>query len=653
MRVKQIPGPWKSGERLLVAVSASVTAEPLIRWTRRMAYNLEGVWFALHVETSATLPPPAKEQLARNLALVRELGGEVLITRGDDVVAALLQLAKQRNITQIVVGKPGPASWFGWLKGSSLVDRLLRASGGIDVHVVASENNGATANQQPDPWVFNSPGANYVWAVLAVALITALDLLLLPGWGYQVVGLTELFVVFLIAIFLGRCPALVAATLSALSWNYLFIPPRFTFHISEPEDTLLFLLYFLIALITGNLTARLRTQEQQARYNADRNLALYTLAHDMGSALTMDDILRTAVNQIGRIFAAEVAILLRTANGQVAPAHPASTLHLDEKEFAVATWVCLHGRSAGRFTDSLPSATARYLPLLASGKTVGVLGIRTRDRARLSAEQEALLETFANQTALVIQRELLDEATEQAAMLRESERLYTALLNSISHELRTPIATITGAASSLLDPHTESNAQARGELTHEIQQAAERLNRLVANLLDMLRLDAGRVQLRLEWCDVADVISVAVQRLEAALAQHPLTLNYQPHLPLVQMDFVLIEQVLVNLLDNACHYTPPATPIQISAFTRGNQLWISVADAGPGIPPADLERIFDKFYRAPGTATGGTGLGLAICRGLVEAHKGQISAENLPDGGARFTIRLPLGAQPPVQEATL
>ncbi|NJN36689.1 MAG: DUF4118 domain-containing protein [Nitrospiraceae bacterium] len=334
---------------------------------------------------------------------------------------------------------------------------------------------------------------NYLWTLLAIGGSTVVNLLIAPWFGYQVVGLTALFVVFLIAIFLGRGPALLAAAISALLWNFLFIPPHYTFcHFCARRYPALSVLIFLIALITGNLTARTRLQEQQARYNADRNLALYTLAHDIGSALTMDDILRTAVNQIGHMFAAEVAILLRTASGNLAPAHPASTLPLDEKEFAVASWVCLHGRPAGRFTDSLPSATARYLPLLASGKTVGVLGIRTRNQARLSADQEALLETFANQTALVMQRELLDEATAQAVMLRESERLYTALLNSISHELRTPIATITGAASSLLDPQTQANRPARSELTRDIQQAAERLNRLVANLLDMSRLDAGR-----------------------------------------------------------------------------------------------------------------------------------------------------------------
>jgi two-component system sensor histidine kinase KdpD len=492
----------------------------------------------------------------------------------------------------------------------------------------------------------------YALAVTIVAAITGLNLLSLPWFGYLAVGLTELVAVQLIAVYLGRGPALLAATVSALSWNFLFIEPHYTFAISQPEDVILFFLYFIVAIFTGNLTARIRAQEQSARHNAERNLALYTLAHETAAAVTMDDILRTAVTQVGRVFDAEVAILLPRSGKLLAQAHPCSTLMVDDKEFAVASWVFENGRPAGRFTDSLPLASAHYQPLLTTGRPVGVIGIRMRDDQRPLVEQEVMLETFANQIALVIEREMLDEAATQAAMLRESERLYTTLLNSISHELRTPIATISGAASTLLASQAAANNGARTALVHDIQSAAERLNRLVENLLDMSRLDSGRLHLKLEWCDISDVISVAVKRLEKDLADHPLTIDYAPTLPLVQMDFVLMEQVLVNLLDNAASYTPAGAPIQISATMEGKFLNIRITDSGPGIPPADLERIFDKFYRVPGTATGGTGLGLSICRGLVEAHGGTLTAENGPGGGARFVIRLPAGAAPPpVREA--
>jgi two-component system sensor histidine kinase KdpD len=299
-------------------------------------------------------------------------------------------------------------------------------------------------------------------------------------------------------------------------------------------------------------------------------------------------------------------------------------------------------------------ASAQYFPLLTPDRAVGVIGVRTRDRSRLSFEQEVLLQTFISQVALVIEREMLDEAAEQSAMLRESERLYTALLNSISHELRTPIATITGAASSLLDPQTSTSETAHGELIEDIQTAARRLNRLVENLLDMSRLESGRLKLKRDWCDMGDIIGVAVQRMDKCFEERPLHIRVPPELPLIQADFVLIEQVIVNCLDNACTYTPAGTDVTIETSTSTNMLQVAISDLGTGIPPQDLARIFDKFYRVPGTATGGTGLGLSICRGLVEAHGGKMTAENIPEGGARFVIHLPLnGEPPPVQEADL
>lgn len=658
MQIKRIAGPWKSGERLLVAVGPSPFSEQAIRWTRRMAYNLEASWLAVHVQTLRTLSAAQQEQLARNLDLVRSLGGEVVSVTGEEVAAALLQVAHQRNVTQLVVGKPQHTPLWARLAGRTVVDRLIRTSGDIDLYVVAGQE--ATRRPPARPALPavppHSSWRSYLWATSIVAAVTGLLAVVVaryPGFGYQAVGLLELFAVLMVAIALGRGPALLAALLSALSWNFLFIHPRFTFAISQVEDIILFFLYFLIALFAGNLTARLRQQEQLARYNAERTASLYALAHATATAVDMDDVLRTAVDQIGRAFDARVAILVPQGEQLERRPHHASTLEVDEKDFAVATWVLENGKRAGRFTETLPDAAAQYLPLRTPSRTVGVIGVSMLVPAKPTFDQEVLLETFVNQVALVVERELLDEAAEQSLMLRESERLYTALLNSISHELRTPIATIAGAAS-LLDGELERNPTTRAELTRGIRTAADRLNRLVANLLDMSRLDAGRLRLKRDWCDVGEVIGVAARRLEACLARHPLAIDVPPGLPLVQMDFVLMEQVLVNLLDNACSYTPPGAPITIGAhFARGS-LTITVTDGGHGLPPEDLERIFEKFYRVPGTAAGGTGLGLSICRGLVEAHGGTLSAANAPGGGARFAITLPaIDAPPPVKEATL
>jgi two-component system sensor histidine kinase KdpD len=664
MELKRIAGPWKSGERLMVAVGPSPSSAQLIRWARRIAYNLEAPWLAVYVETSAGLPPGAKERLAHNLALARDLGGEVVMAAGEDVAASLLRLARQRNVSQIIVGKPRRRTWADLARGGSLVDRLLRASGDIDIYVATGERQPAPGGEGVPGRMFLPPQRisgwrRYLAALLLVGAVTALDWLLVRqfGWlSYLAVGLTELFVVLLVAVYIGRGPALLAALVSAISWNYLFIEPHFTFEITRLEDIILFLLYFVIAIVAGSLAARIRTQERQAEYNAERAMALYTLAHETATAVNMDDVLRTAVTQIGRVFDAEVAILLPSGERLERRLHPASTLEMDEKEFGVALWAFDNGRPAGRFTDALPSARAQYLPLRTPGRTVGAIGIRTRQQEPLAFDEQVLLETFTNQVALVIERELLDEAAEQSAMLRESERLSTTLLNSISHELRTPLATIKGAGGSLLNAQTSAAESTRMELTQTIVAGANRLNRLVENLLDMSRLESGRLQLKREWCDLGEIAGVAAKGLEECFARRTLTISIAPELPLVRVDFGLLEQVLVNLLDNACAYTPEGAHVWVAATListpRPGSVEIVVADDGPGIPGADLERVFDKFYRVQGSAAGGTGLGLSISRGLVEAHGGTLAAVHRPGGGVQFIIRLPQdGSPPPVPEA--
>jgi two-component system sensor histidine kinase KdpD len=658
MELKRIAGPWKSGERLMVAVGPGPFSERLIRWTRRMAYNLEAPWLAVFVEASKPLSVEARLMVSRHFDLARSLGAEIISIAGDDVPDALLQLARRRNVTQIVIGKPLRRRRDEILSGGSYVDRLIRHSGDIDIYVVTGDDTprSRTGVALPSlPRVDRHSGwQGYLLSAGLIGLVTLIDFLIVPIAGYQLVGLTDLLAVLLDAVYIGRGPALLAAALSALSWNFLFIEPRFTFDIFLPQDIALLLLYFAIALFAGNLTARLRIREQQARFNAERNLALYTLTHETAGAMDMNAVLTTAVEQIGRVFDAEVAILLPDSDGGGIKPHPCSSLLMDEKEKGVAGWVYEFGRAAGRNTDTLPNAAARYYPLHTPSGTAGVIGIRRHSDDRLPFDQESLLETFIGQIALAVEREMLDEAAEQATLLRESERLSAALLNSISHELRTPIASVRGAADSLLQPGHELPADSRRQLARDILDASERLNRLVENLLDMSRLESGRLQLKREWCDVREIIGVAAHRLETCLAERPMTIDVQSDLPLVKLDFVLIEQVLVNLLDNACTYTPPGTHIRIKAFKRDRDCEIVVSNDGPPIPAEDLDRIFDKFYRIPGLTVTGTGLGLPISRGLVEAHGGTLSAENRSAGGVRFTIRLPMPDEPPpVREARL
>ncbi|MBX3015406.1 MAG: sensor histidine kinase KdpD [Caldilineaceae bacterium] len=655
MQAKQIAGPWKSRERLMVAVGPSPYSGQLIRWTRRMAYTLEAPWLAATVETAKPLTPEAQQWLAHNLTLARELGGEVIHAAGEAVDKALLQLAQHHNVTQIVIGKPLHSPLQTLLRGGSLVDNLIRNSGDIDIYVVTGEDG------KPQPpqlawlqrYALGSAGRAYLLAVVVMALVTALNwsiLQMLPWLEYQVVGLTDLLTVLLIAIYLGRGPAILAATLSAFTFNFFFVEPHYTFVVTRFQDLVLIGLYFLIAIFAGSLTARIRQQEQLAQRNVQRIMSLYRLARETATAADLDAVLQTAVVQLQQSFGADVAILLAADGKLQREPQPASTLPIDDKTFQVADWAFVHGRPAGRFTDTLPAAIAHFVPLRTPDRIAGVIGLRLYNEQQFTFDQALQLETFVNQIALVVERQLLDGAARQSALLQESERLHTTLLNSISHELRTPLATITGVVDLLQRATTD--ADTRQALLSDLQDAAQRLNQLVENLLDMSRLDAGRLQIKRDWCVVSDVVGVAVQRLHSCLSQRPLTLAIPPDLPLVQMDFVLMEQVLINLLHNICNYTPPGTPVEISAKIADEWLWLTVADHGPGIPPALLERIFDKFYRLPGTATGGTGLGLSICRGLVHAHGGELSAHNRPSGGAVFTIQLPAGeTPPPVKEA--
>lgn len=659
MQAKRITGPWKSRERLMVAVGASPYSEQLIRWTRRMAYALEAPWFAATVETSRPLAPEVQSLLARNLALARELGGEVVSAAGDAVDTVLLQLAHQHNITQLVIGKPRRTLLHALLNGGSLVDNVIRNSGDIDVYVVTGDETNPARAQRRLAWWFRrgSTWHGYLWALAIMALVTMLNWMVVHtvSWvEYQVVGLTDLLTVLLLAVYIGRGPALLAALVSAVSFNFFFIDPHYTFAIKRFQDIVLISLYFIIAIFAGNLTARIRQQEQLAQRNVQRIMSLYRLARETATAADLDAVLRTAVDQLQQSFDADVAILLAPTGQLLREPHAASTLSIDDKAFSVAHWVFTNGRPAGRFTDTLPTAKAHFVPLRTPNRIVGVIGLRTRHERRLTFEQGLQLETFVNQIALVVERQLLDRAAQQSALLQESERLHATLLNSISHELRTPLATITGVTDILTNPATHTDGAAHQALLTDIRDAAQRLNHLVENLLDMSRLDAGRLQIKRDWCVVSDVVGVAVQQLHSCLAARPLTLALPPDLPLIQMDFILMEQVLINLLHNVCNYTPPGSPVEIGAKIVDGWLWLTVADRGPGIPAELLERVFDKFYRVPGSATGGTGLGLSICRGLVHAHGGELLAHNRPDGGASFTIQLPAATTPPpVKEADL
>jgi two-component system sensor histidine kinase KdpD len=637
MRSKRIAGPWKSGQRLLLGISPSPHSVSLIRWARRMAYTMDASWIAVYVEAARTLSESAKTQLAKNIKLAQELGAEVITTADEDIAAALVRVAHEQNATQLLVGKPQRA----YSLRKNLLDHVIEQSGGLDVYVVGGD-------KRPTSRVaFNLPEIHsgllqYAVAAAIVCLIVVISYPLSSIVGYQTISLILLLAVALLSLKLGAGPVLLGAAMSALAWNFFFIPPQFTFAIGLAQDILMFVAYFAIAAITGTLTARIRAREKAVRFREERATALYTLTRDLSNAQNQDEVAKAAATNIRKFFNTEVAVFLSDPDGEIfTKAHQASTFRTDEKEFGVAAWVYWNEKKAGKFTDTLPFATATYYPMSGPRYPLGVVGVRFMEDGRLTLDQETLLENFIRQIASTLEREQLNEMAKRSIASVEAERLYKTLFNSISHELRTPIAAIVSASEGLLDATTATNEGVRKDLSSEIHTAAERLNRLVENLLDMTRLESGRIRPNRDWCDLRDLIAASLRKLERELSNHDVILNIPVDMALVKLDFGLIEQAMTNLLHNASLYTPPGTQIQVNVSRRNQDCIIEVSDNGPGFPKEALARIFEKFYRVPGTGAGGTGLGLSIVRGFVEANGGTITVGNKPEGGARFVMTLP------------
>jgi len=637
---RQISAIWRSGERLLVAIGPSPFSARLIRWTRRMAYALDAPWLAVNVEATRPLEADEQKQLEENLSLARELGAEIVVVPGRDLADALVRVAQQHNVSQIVLGKSRRHPLIDFLGGGSLADRVIRRSSQIDVYVVPAEPR--TGRNRWREWSISarSRPKEYATAFATVAAVTIAGLVCKEWIGYSAVSLFFLTAVILLGLFVGQGPILVAATLSAVTWNFLFIPPVFTFRIDKFEDWLMFGIFFVVALVTGRLTGRLRAQERVERQREQRATALYHLTRAIGAARSADEVLRNATAQMQELFGARVAVFAENPpqSGRLA-LHPAATYLADDKEQGVAAWVHRNRKPAGRFTDTLPSAGAFYLPLLAGERTLGVMGVQPPPEVSLSTAQRDLLEAFASQIALALEREQLRAAGEQSRLTEASDRLHRTLLDSVSHEMKTPLAVMATAADNLAGATGPAKP-----LVDEMRTAVRRLQHLVDNLLGMTRLESGGLRLRFDWTDVADLANAALETTAEARQGRPVEVRLPPELPLVWVDFGLIQQALVNLIHNACQHTPPAARIVLSAGVdaAARQVWMAVDDDGPGLDPAHLPRVFDKFFRGNPGRAGGLGLGLSIVRGFVEAHGGRVQAENRPGGGARFTLFLPL-----------
>ena len=636
---KRIKGPWKSGLHLLVAVGSGPNSGRLLRWAKTLSYSIGANIQAIYVETSNKIKPKDRETLDKNIVLAKQLGIKFRIISHFDIVKAIVDFAQKENITQIIVGKPRIRNIISLLKLGNFVNRLIRYSGNIDVYILGADSRAKDKfKERVSIPSFTSSFRQYFTVLVFVIVSSIICYSIRDLIGYQAVSLVLLFLVSILAIFFGTGPILLAATLSALIWDFFFIPPHFALHIDKPLDVLMLVMFFIIALLNGVLTSRIRSQEKRIRVREERTQALYQLTKDLTIISGYDEITKMAVTYIQRFFRLDCSIILKNEQGQLNNwIQSNSKLILSENELSIAAWVYKHSNKAGKYTDTLPSTDFTFYPLQGNSGNMGVIAVKHEINFTFGEEQ--FWEAFLSQISGKFERDFLRDAAKKTYLLSESEKLYKTLFNSISHELRIPVTAILGASDTLLTQRYPDDI--RTKLYSEINIASVRLNRLIENLLNMSRLESGRITAHPDWCDVHDLANSVSESLQQELQPFKLSIIIPAEMPIVQIDFGLTEQILHNLILNATQYAPFGSRIRLKFFYDGGFLTIQVMDRGNGFPDSELMYLFEKFYRGKNSKVGGTGLGLSIVKGFVEAQKGRVIAENRENGGARFSIMIP------------
>jgi two-component system, OmpR family, sensor histidine kinase KdpD len=637
---KRIRGPWKSGMHLLVAIDYRPQSTRLLRWAKNLSYSLGANIQALYVETLHNIKPKEREQLDKNINLAKQLGIKFRIVTSNDIVKAIADFAHKENVTHILVGKPRVRNFLSMLRLGNFVNRLIRYSGNVDVYILGSDSQSKDKYREKVSLpTFTSNFRQYLTVAFYVILMSVVFFLVKEFAGYQIVSFGLLFLVSILALFYGTGPIFLAATLSALIWDYFFIPPEYTLHIGKPEDMLMLAMFFIIALLNGILTSRLRRQEKKIRIREERTDALYQLTRDLSAASGIDEVSKIAVSYIKKYFNLDSLIVLKNELNQLdIEANQDNKIKLSENESSIANWVFKHSAKAGKYTDTLPSSDFTFYPLTGSNDNIGVIAIE--QPAVFTQGEEQFWDQFLSQISGKFEREYLRNSARKAYILNESDKLYKTLFNSISHELRIPVSTIMGASDTLLSQAYPEETKLK--LYSEINTASVRLNRLIENLLNMSRLESGRIAPRPDWCDVHDLANNVADNLKQELLPFKLSTVIPNDMPLVFIDFGLVEQVLHNLVLNATQNAPEGSRIRIKFFFDQGFLTIQVMDRGKGFPASELNSVFNKFYRGKDAVAGGTGLGLSIVKGYVEAQQGTVVADNRQNGGAIFTLKIPV-----------
>ncbi|WP_409192211.1 DUF4118 domain-containing protein [Bradyrhizobium sp. RDM4] len=655
MQANAIAGPWAAGERILVCVSEDPRAAGLVRYTKRLADRLHAPFTAVSIETrrSLQLSDAERDRLADTLRLAESLGGEALTIPavGRRIADDVVNFAQGNNVTQIVIGKSTRSRWFEMTRGSVVHD-LVRSAGNISVHVIPGDDlpGEALLKTTVQTAARSEPfkPLPYVKALGIVLLGLGAAELIQPRFGIENVDLVLLTAVVAVAVRYGLWPSLLATVAASLSYNFFFLPPIYTFTITDPTNVAAFVLFMVVAMIVSNVAARVRTQADSAIGRIRTTEQLYAFSRKLAGTATLDDVLWATAYQIALMLKVRVVLLLPEDGVLTVKSGYPPEDQLDQADLAAANWAWSNDRSAGRGADTLPGAKRLFLPMRTGRGPIGVIGIdNDRTGPLLTPEQRRLLDALVDQGALAIERVQLVEDMDRVKRTVESERLRSALLTSISHDLKTPLASVLGAASTMRDLAAALSDSEKRDLLATVIDESERLNRFIANLLDMTKLESGAIVPNTALHDLGEIVGSALRRASKILTAHKVELVLAADMPMLQLDAVLFEQVLFNLLDNAAKYSLPDTTISIKGRRERDQVLLQISDEGDGIPPDELESVFDKFYRAQkgDHVRPGTGLGLAISRGFVEAMQGTISAANRGDrSGAVLTIRLPIPA---------
>jgi two-component system sensor histidine kinase KdpD len=643
---------WSGADRILVCIGPDVLSSKLVRVSKRMASGLKSPWAAIYIENDRhyRLSKEGQEAVERTIRLAERMGGKTEIVQGQRSAAAdILAYARSHGITKIIVGKTPKPRWQEIFYGT-LADQIIRGSGDIDVYVVTGTELEERQTVRVPLLYSHATWQSYVYAGAIMLSCTAPMMVIRDK--VDIASLVMLYLIGVVGIALryGRGPSIISTLISVVCVNFFFIPPYYTLKMSEDQHLATFLALLVTGVIIGTQTSRLRVQAMIARKREKHTATLFGMSREMTANRGKVTLAQIAAQHVADVLDSDVFIWLPDQEGQLQTLVAETESEKQDvdpvREESVARWAFTHKQNAGLGTDTLPGSKALYVPLGGSGSVVGVLGVMPHEEIEsYASEQLDLLETFASIIASALERAAAAELVEKTLVDAESEKLRNILLSSVSHDLRTPLAAITGAVSTLLIEGEKMSDIQRKELLKAVHEESARLARMVTNLLDVSSLESGAVKLNKELYFIEELIGSALMRVENELGDHKVITNIEHGLPLLRMDGLLIEQVLINLLENVGDYTPPGTTVTITASAEKPDIRVVVADNGPGIPEGDEERIFDKFYAGAGRSGTGGGLGLAICRGIIHAHGGKIWAQNAPEGGAIFTFTLPIRSQ--------